>query len=786
MSSSTNPPPQASTNSTMSGNNSNNQHSPSKYHALIIDSGAIIKQTSLSSFNTNSLLTSAQHFVTVPAVLAEIRDPKSRKHLEEFQLRLESLHDTKLETRTPSQAAMAAMSEFARKTGDYSQLSGVDLQVLALLWDLEVEAANLYNDGRLDHVRKEPKRVLGVNVKALNGDGKRDVVRRERGGSVASGSVASSSAATGSIMSTTAFFHGDADGIIDAAHVDYDDDDEDDRVITDPAYGTEEDSVSATTNSSSVPSGPKSWAVLVNPQKAPTAAPVDYSIATSSYVDLTSENQTLEEPTLDMDLKEDAPAVVGQFDDASDDDFSNCSDSDGELDAINIANATSDGEMSDEECDVFILEPHEAVYFKKLKEEKKQKELVQQMEQQTMNEAEPESEFPSLAATVAVPYEGSDDETEELTQDNKAAQLTFQQDEEERKKKALQPMVNGRAAHKNNQAPSNAFRKYKNVVSADGSAVAMKQQKEHSKEEEDKTALEATASSGNDDGDVKKDSTNTGNANSLEYKSRILGAGASANTDPSEMTAADDDGEGWVTCTSDIRTMKATGSLHLSSRNHSNSKKSAAQRKNAGPPISQRAACATTDFAMQNVILQMNLELLSVDGVRVRRLKTWVTRCGACFTIYGNDEKRKSERLFCDKCGSNTLQRIAASVDRNTGRLKLHMRKNYQYNTRGSKFSLPKAGKGNKYEGDLLLAEDQLMYGAWNQKVRKGKSKTAGQSIFGSDLASDLGCHADLTKRDDIKVGFGRRNPNATKFGRERRGKKKKGVADKACGLRRY
>ena len=44
--------------------------------------------------------------------------------------------------------------------------------------------------------------------------------------------------------------------------------------------------------------------------------------------------------------------------------------------------------MSDEECDVFILEPHEAVYFKKLKEEKTQMELVQQMKQQTIDEGE--------------------------------------------------------------------------------------------------------------------------------------------------------------------------------------------------------------------------------------------------------------------------------------------------------------------------------------------------------------------------------------------------------------
>jgi len=33
--------------------------------------------------------------------------------------------------------------------------------------------------------------------------------------------------------------------------------------------------------------------------------------------------------------------------------------------------------------------------------------------------------------------------------------------------------------------------------------------------------------------------------------------------------------------------------------------------------------------------------------------------------------------------------------------------------------------------------------------------KSSGQSIFGSDLASDMGCITDLTKRDDIRVGFG-------------------------------
>jgi hypothetical protein len=81
-----------------------------------------------------------------------------------------------------------------------------------------------------------------------------------------------------------------------------------------------------------------------------------------------------------------------------------------------------------------------------------------------------------------------------------------------------------------------------------------------------------------------------------------------------------------------------------------------------------------------------------------------------------------------------------------------------------------------------------MLVGAWNQKVKMssgGKARDAAQSIFGKDIASNVGCHASALSSDDIRVGFGRRNPNATSAGRERRGKKKK-TPDKACGLRRY
>jgi len=115
----------------------------------------------------------------------------------------------------------------------------------------------------------------------------------------------------------------------------------------------------------------------------------------------------------------------------------------------------------------------------------------------------------------------------------------------------------------------------------------------------------------------------------------------------------------------------------------------------------------------------------------------------------------------------------------------LHLRKNYTQNTRGKKFALPKPGQGNRFHGDLLLREDQLLVGAWNQKRKKVSGKKEAQSIFGSDIASYVGCHKNMGSGDDLRVGFGRKNPNATKFGRERRGKKKK-TTDKTCGLRRY
>ena len=267
-------------------------------------------------------------------------------------------------------------------------------------------------------------------------------------------------------------------------------------------------------------------------------------------------------------------------------------------------------------------------------------------------------------------------------------------------------------------------------------------------------------------------------------QSRIMGGTNLAG----QGADVEDDGEGWISTTAEIQTLKANGSLDPVKSGKSGSNLQIA--KPMGPPIESRAACTTTDFAMQNVLLQMNLELLSVDGMKVKKLKSWVRRCGSCFKVYTDAEDTgplSGKRLFCERCGSDMIQRIACSVDGKSGRLRLHLSKKYKHNLRGTKFSLPKPGSGDRFQGDLLLREDQLMMGTWNQKAKMrngGKAKAAAESIFGRDIAKNVGCHVNSMSGDDIQVGFGRRNPNAAK-GRERRGKKKKS-STRACGLRRY
>jgi RNA-binding protein NOB1 len=468
---------------------------------------------------------------------------------------------------------------------------------------------------------------------------------------------------------------------------------------------------------------PKSWAALVNPRESSITPALSVEATRVSFVKMDISSNS------DKAQLEDVSG--GQFSDAEDDD----------QDSLRS--------ISDEECDAYILDPDEFDPRKLAVNDESVEEKLR-------------SEFPSLPASFLVSYDGSDCEGD----DRAGAQAEARDDniygpEDESKLRSLHPISKSGKLY-------NSFTNY-------GDLMKPKPARSNSSALQQEDASKPKAAKASDSREKHGD----------KNQSRIMGGMGFAG----QGDDVEDDGEGWITNTEDISSMKAVGALDPSRNPTGLDGNAVARKQTQGPLICQRAACTTTDFAMQNVILQMNLELLSVDGMKVRKLKNWVTRCGACFTVYTNSDNPGplGKRLFCERCGSDMMQRIAASVDGKTGRLRLHLSKKYKHNLRGTKFSLPKPGSGCRFQGDLLLREDQLLMGAWSQKVKMrsgGKARDAAQSMFGRDIATNVGCNTSAVNVDDIRVGFGRRNPNAAK-GRERRGKKKKSD-DKACGLRRY
>ncbi|KAK5134780.1 hypothetical protein LTR08_006155 [Meristemomyces frigidus] len=171
----------------------------------------------------------------------------------------------------------------------------------------------------------------------------------------------------------------------------------------------------------------------------------------------------------------------------------------------------------------------------------------------------------------------------------------------------------------------------------------------------------------------------------------------------------------------------------------------------------------TTDFAMQNVILQMNLNLLSSSMTRVKHLKTFVLRCHACFQV-----SKDMSKQFCLRCGQPALTRVSCSTSAN-GEFKLHLKKNMQWNTRGDRYSIPKpvhgaahgrlqgGGKGG-WGNELILAEDQKEFERANTVEKRQKERSLmDEDYLPSILTGDRGRVGGRTK-----VGAGR-NVNARK-----------------------
>lgn len=164
-----------------------------------------------------------------------------------------------------------------------------------------------------------------------------------------------------------------------------------------------------------------------------------------------------------------------------------------------------------------------------------------------------------------------------------------------------------------------------------------------------------------------------------------------------------------------------------------------------------KVSTLTTDFAMQNVLLQLGLHLTSPDGVTIKRLQQWILRCFACFRLC-----RDMTKLFCPTCGNNTLQRVQCSVDVDGHVTLTNVKTNVT--TRGTIYSIPKPKGGCKAK-NLILSASSIPN--W-MSLQRHKETYHDDGSFASKPAR----HTDA-----VVVGYGRRNPNEV---RGKAGKRKR------------
>lgn len=181
-----------------------------------------------------------------------------------------------------------------------------------------------------------------------------------------------------------------------------------------------------------------------------------------------------------------------------------------------------------------------------------------------------------------------------------------------------------------------------------------------------------------------------------------------------------------------------------------------------------QVATMTGDFAMQNVLLQMNLNLLSpATCKRIAHLKQTIFRCHGCFAT-----TKEMNKQFCPRCGKPTLTRVSCTTN-DKGEVKLHLKANMQWNNKGNVFSIPKpvSGRANqKWHGlghgggqsgwgsDLILAEDQKEYA----RAMTGRGRRKEKDLMDEDYLPSILTGERNRGGGRVKVGAGR-NVNSKK-----------------------
>lgn len=128
-----------------------------------------------------------------------------------------------------------------------------------------------------------------------------------------------------------------------------------------------------------------------------------------------------------------------------------------------------------------------------------------------------------------------------------------------------------------------------------------------------------------------------------------------------------------------------------------------------------RVACMSTDYAVQNVLKQINLNVAALDGRIIRQMRTYILRCYSCFKTTSIMTK-----TFCPNCGHKTLKRVAVSINED-GQQVIHINTRRPLTAKGKNTSIPRP-QGGKHSSNPILFEDQPIPKQMPSRVARTKT----------------------------------------------------------------
>jgi RNA-binding protein NOB1 len=212
--------------------------------------------------------------------------------------------------------------------------------------------------------------------------------------------------------------------------------------------------------------------------------------------------------------------------------------------------------------------------------------------------------------------------------------------------------------------------------------------------------------------------------------SNELQASEGEKEEEAENAAGDEDEDGWIT-PANVREVQRAAE--------------------GSEPFDGSAACVTSDYAMQNVLMHLGVPIVGPRGMKISELRLWLLRCHACFHVMTD-----TTRQFCSECGSgNTLKRVQYIVTA-TGEKQLFVNFKHQISTRGTIFQLPKPRGGKRGTNKTLaLREDQLLHVVRSAQGNGSSRATKLQHVTNEDDDDDLALFGE-----DNSGKAPRRDPN--------------------------